>query len=66
MEFLKLFHLYFIIIGMFFISISLHFKKENMDLKFGFFGWAENLTNKGRIYLFVGFTLAVVGASIGV
>jgi hypothetical protein len=64
MGFLKLFYLYFIIIGMFFMSISLHFKKSK-DLKFGFFGWAENLTFKGRIYFFIGIIIAFLGAYLG-
>jgi len=66
MEFIKLFHLYFIIIGMFLISISLHFRKENKELKFGFLGWAENLTNKGKVYFFIGVVIAFIGASTGI
>lgn len=66
MEFFKLFHLHFIIIGMFLISLSLHFKKESKELKYGFFGWAENLTNKGKVYFFVGLIISLIGASTGI
>lgn len=48
------------------MSVSLHFKKENKNLKYGvIFGWAENLTLKVRIYLFIGFTCALIGANLG-
>ena len=52
MRFVEAHYLYFIIIGLFFMSISLHFKTEDKDLKYGFLGWAENLTNKGKSLFF--------------
>jgi len=50
---------------MFLISLSLHFKKENKALEYGFFGWAENLTKKGKTFFFIGLVISLIGASIG-
>ena len=65
MSFLEVYYLYFIIIGLFFMSVSLHFKTEGKDLKYGFFGWAESLTNYGRFYFFIGLLIAFLGAYSG-
>jgi hypothetical protein len=65
MEFFKQFHLHIIIIGLFLMSLSLHFKKENKELSYGFFGWAENLTSKGKICFFIGLIISLMSATIG-
>lgn len=66
MEFIKSMHLIFIVFGTILLSISLHLKKENTELKYGaIFGYAENLTVQGKIYFFIGLFLAIFGAITG-
>lgn len=66
MDFIKSINLFILLIGMFLISLSLHLKQEGKNLKYGWrFGWAENLTTRGRIFFFVGLLLALIGAGLG-
>jgi hypothetical protein len=67
MEFIININLFILATGIFLMSLALHFKKENKNLGFGWqFGFAENLTTRGKVYFFIGVALTAFGAGIGI
>ena len=49
-------------LGCLLFSVSLHYKKEDQEIIYGMFGFAANLSWKGRALFFIGLAMVLFGA----